>query len=120
MSETTKPDTPTKLPEAMFTCKLNGETYSSRTRVRVLSEAIECVDSDKQKEHGLFGGNALAIASFWNTYLCAPDQFIKPRDVPIMLALMKLARCIQKPENMDNYRDAAGYVALASETNDKD
>ena len=37
-----------------------------------------------------------------------------------MLALMKLARSINKPEVMDNYRDAAGYIALAGELCEQD
>jgi len=91
-----------------------------RTRVKLLSQASALVDGDREAEHGSFDDNAMAIARYWNAHLCTSDQFIKPHDIPIMLALMKLARAIQKPEAMDNYRDAAGYIALASELNNKD
>lgn len=92
----------------------------ARTRVKLLSEASALVDGDREVEHGSFDENAMTIARYWNAHLCTSDQFIKPNDVPIMLALMKLARSIQKPEGMDNYRDAAGYIALAGEINNKD
>jgi len=90
----------------------------ARTRVKLLSEASSLVAGDREVEHGAFDENAMTIARYWNAHLCVSDQFIKPQDVPIMLALMKLARSIQKPEGMDNYRDAAGYIALAGEINE--
>lgn len=91
-----------------------------RTRVKLLSQASALVDGDREEEHGEFDSNAMNIARYWNTHLGTSDTFITPQDVPIMLALMKLARSIQKPEGMDNYRDAAGYLALAGELNCKD
>jgi sugar-specific transcriptional regulator TrmB len=97
-----------------------AEAKPERTRVKLLSEASALVDGDREAEHGDFQSNAMTIARYWNAHLGTSDSFIKPHDVPTMLALMKLARSIQKPEGMDNYRDAAGYIALAGELNSKD
>jgi hypothetical protein len=90
------------------------KTDSRRTRVNLLSEASRLVDGDREEEHGDFRANAERIAAYWNTHLGLID-FITPNDVPTMMALLKIARAHQKPDRMDNYRDAAGYVALAGE-----
>ena len=98
----------------------HSEHPQQRARVKLLSEASALVDGDREAEHGDFQSNAMTIARYWNAHLGTSDSFIRPHDVPTMLALMKLARSIQKPEGMDNYRDAAGYIALAGELNNKD
>jgi len=85
-----------------------------RTRVKLLSQASELVGGDREEEHGDFRVNAKMIAAYWNNHLQIGD-FIKPEDIPVMMTLLKLARSHQKPDRMDNYRDAAGYIALAGE-----
>ena len=85
-----------------------------RMRTQILTSANELVSDKREQEHGDFASNAFMIANYWNTHLGLID-FIKPTDVPTMLALMKIARSHQKPQKSDNYRDACGYLALASE-----
>ncbi len=85
-----------------------------RTRVKLLSQASALVGGDREEEHGDFRVNAKMIAAYWNNHLQIGD-FIKPDDIPVMMTLLKLARSHQKPDRMDNYRDAAGYIALAGE-----
>ena len=85
-----------------------------RMRTEILTSANELVSDKREHEHGDFASNAFMIANYWNTHLGLID-FIKPTDVPTMLALMKIARSHQKPQKADNYRDACGYLALASE-----
>jgi hypothetical protein len=87
-----------------------------RTRVKLLSQASALVDGDREKEHGDFRVNAVRIARYWNAHLDLPEQMsILPTDVPVMMTLLKAARLAQNPDRMDNYRDAAGYIALAGE-----
>jgi len=85
-----------------------------RMRTELLTSANTLVSETREEEHGDFASNAFMIANYWNTHLGLVD-FIKPTDVPTMLALMKIARSHQKPQKADNYRDACGYLALASE-----
>ena len=85
-----------------------------RMRTEILTSANTLVSETREDEHGDFASNAFMIANNWNTHLGLID-FIKPTDVPTMLALMKIARSHQKPQKADNYRDACGYLALASE-----
>lgn len=87
-----------------------------RTRVKLLSQASALVDGDREEEHGDFRVNAVRIARYWNAHLDLPEQMsILPTDVPVMMTLLKAARLAQNPDRMDNYRDAAGYIALAGE-----
>jgi len=92
------------------------KTDSRRTRVNLLSEASRLVDGDREVEHGNFETNAVRIARYWNAHLDLPEPMgILPTDVPVMMTLLKVARLAQNPDRMDNYRDAAGYIALAGE-----
>ena len=87
-----------------------------RTRVKLLSQASALVDGDREADHGDFQTNAEMIATYWNTHLGIDS--IVPSDVPTMMALLKIARVGQRPESAENFRDAAGYLALAGELNE--
>jgi len=87
-----------------------------RTRVKLLSQASALVDGDREADHGDFQTNAEMIAAYWNTHLGIDS--IVPSDVPTMMALLKIARVGQRPESAENFRDAAGYLALAGELNE--
>ena len=45
---------------------------------------------------------------------------ITPQDVPVMMALLKLARTSRGEYHADNYIDIAGYAALAAEVAEND
>ena len=79
------------------------ETPKDRVRSTILQE----------KQHGEFYSNAYLTAKLWCGYT---GYDIQPEQVPIMLALLKVARS-SNSNNMDNFRDAAGYMALAAELN---
>lgn len=85
-------------------------------RTSVLMTANDMVSKSRQQDHGSFANNATMIARYWNTYLHLPEQKgILPSDVPIMLALLKIARIHENPSHIDNYVDICGYSALAAE-----
>lgn len=83
-------------------------------RTSVLMTASDMVSKSRQQDHGNFENNATMTAQYWNTHLGLID-FIKPNDVPIMLALLKIARIHENPSHIDNYVDTCGYSALAAE-----
>ena len=83
-------------------------------RTSVLMTASDMVSKSRQQDHGDFANNAMMTAKYWNTHLGLID-FIKPSDVPIMLALLKIARIHENPSHIDNYVDTCGYSALAAE-----
>ena len=103
-------------PKEVFAQDTQNEHTPERTRVKLLSEASALVDGDREAEHGDFQTNAEMIAAYWNTHLGIDS--IVPSDVPTMMALLKIARVGQRPESSDNFRDAAGYLALAGELNE--
>jgi len=104
---------------------LSGTTYQTyelrdlsaqpkeRVRTKVLQEAEELVTGDREKEHGDFHSNACLTAKLWCGYT---GYDIQPEQVPVMMALLKVARS-DNSNNIDNFRDAAGYLALAAELN---
>lgn len=82
----------------------------------ILKEAAELVDNDRAKDHGDFAELAAMIAAYWEVHLKAKGiaVLLDPWDVAMMLADVKRARANSNPKHMDNYRDGAGYNALAA------
>lgn len=80
----------------------------------ILSEAQSIVDGDRQDHYGDPVENFEAIAEFWSTYLrrrkltVAP---LAPKDVAMMMVLLKAAREANVPKH-DNILDMAGYADL--------
>ena len=85
-----------------------------KSRGDVLDTAKDYVTKDRAQEHGNLEGNFTRIAAYWNTHLGLID-FIKPEDVGVMMALLKVARMHSNSKNIDNYIDSAGYIACSAE-----
>ena len=83
-----------------------------RMRTQMLTSANELVSDKREQEHGDFAENAETIAKMWSAY---KGTEFTPHDVPMMMALLKIARAKNNPKKVDNYRDGCGYIALASE-----
>ena len=83
-----------------------------RMRTKTLTTANKLVSDVREDEHGSFADNADTIAKLWSTY---KGVEFTPHDVPMMMALLKIARAKSNPKKIDNYRDGCGYIALASE-----
>ena len=83
-----------------------------RMRTQTLTSANELVSDKREEEHGDFAENAETTAKLWSAYKGTEFTAL---DVPMMLALLKVARAKSKPEKIDNYRDGCGYIALAGE-----
>ena len=83
-----------------------------RMRTQTLTSANELVSDKREEEHGDFAENAETTAKLWSAY---KGTEFTAHDVPMMLALLKVARAKSKPKKIDNYRDGCGYIALASE-----
>ena len=83
----------------------------------VLSQAAELIGRDRQHQHGDPLRCHRAIARLWSAYL---DRRVAPTDAALMLLLAKVARTQSGEFNLDDYRDAAGYAALAAEIATRD
>ena len=71
------------------------------------------MSGEREEEHGDFYSNAYLTAKLWKGYT---GWDIQPEQVPVMLALLKIARS-NNSNNMDNFRDASVYLSLAEELN---
>ena len=98
-------------PNEVFEEEENKKQFN---RSKILQSADTLVSKDRADEHGEAMHNFVAIGDLWNGYL-GLNKFITPQDVPMMLALLKMARTKENPDNADNYRDLCGYGALAGE-----
>ena len=84
----------------------------------VCSRAASLVGGDRQKTHGDKVENHQNIAGLWNAYLgwrLVSDGWLRPEDVALMMALLKIARTKTGTHNLDDYVDLAGYAGVAAE-----
>ena len=81
-------------------------------RTQTLEAAADLINGDREEDYGTPQDNFQRIALFWGMYIGLP---IKPHDVALMMAMLKVARLAHDPSKEDSYMDAAGYIALANE-----
>jgi len=90
----------------------------SIVKENILQQAKELVSNDREGTHGDARQNHEQIAEFWNIFL---DDKLKPMaaitcdDVAVMMALLKISRSTQGKFNVDDYIDAAAYMAIAGD-----
>jgi hypothetical protein len=77
----------------------------------ILKEAARLTSSDRQNQYGDPSVNHSRIAELWTTYL---ETEIKPEQVAICMALVKIARLMQT-QSEDSFVDLAAYAAIAGE-----
>lgn len=83
------------------------------TRKQILRRAEECVLGQRETDYGKPEDNFATIARLWSAYL-KDKHYIMPKDVAIMMCLLKVAR-IKAGGTDDSYVDLAGYAACAGE-----
>lgn len=92
-------------------------------RADVLDKAKQCVCRDREQEYGTPEDNFRTVGCLWSAYLTAahpelatvlPLKGITPKDVAIMMSLLKVARAATG-NSSDSFVDLAGYAALAGE-----
>lgn len=83
----------------------------------ILQEAINITSGDRRRDYDKATPNHERIAGAWNWYLGArPDAAapISPKDVSIMMLLLKVAREAHTSKR-DNFVDMAGYARCAAQ-----
>ena len=89
------------------------------TRGNVLTEALTIINGERQDAYGNPEDNFRLIADLWNAYLHASmSDDISPKDVAMMMSLLKIAREVNGAGKRDNLVDAAGYIGLAGDMQD--
>ena len=83
------------------------------TRGKILQEAIDVINGERQDQYGNPEDAFQTIASYWSIYLnlVAP---LEPKDIALMMALFKIARESYQGKR-DNLVDCAGYIGLAGD-----
>lgn len=83
------------------------------TRGKVLLEAHEIINGERQQQYGDPEDTFAEIARLWNWWLEGKlDGKLFPADVAMMMCLMKQAREKNGAGKHDNVVDAAGYLGL--------
>lgn len=83
------------------------------TPLELLQKTMDTVEA-RGACYGESEASLADIAAYWDVYLMQMGtRSIGPRDVALMLLLMKMARVRGSPNHTDNYIDMAGYAALA-------
>lgn len=87
------------------------------TRAKILEKAAECVCGKRQQDYGSPENNFQVIANLWIDYLQGTGQGvdITPKDVAMMMALLKIARIAGDHATEDSFVDLAGYAACGGE-----
>ena len=81
---------------------------------------LDCarIFEERGETHGHYTDSLGLIAEFWSVYLAqlSNDRIapLSSDDVCHLLALLKIARSLLNPDNLDNYQDAAVYEVLAA------
>jgi len=80
----------------------------------ILDEARNVVSGARQKQYGPPEQSLEDITALWNAYLHGRcGYFLTPKDIAMMMVLLKIAREKHKSKK-DNLVDAAGYLLMAS------
>lgn len=81
------------------------------TRLDTLKAAAECVCGSREEDYGSPEDNFAVIAELWTAYT---GTDVTPKDVAMMMALLKIARA-KAGSKPDTYVDLAGYAACGAE-----
>lgn len=85
-------------------------------RAKVLRQAEELVNGDRNASYGDPIQDFARTAVFWQEYLQGVvakrgSLELQPHDVAAMMALLKISRLAWSPEKEDSWVDLAGYAA---------
>lgn len=82
-------------------------------KLSVLQEAHNIIYGDREKTYGKPSKNLQTIATMWQAYLDARgDVSLTPKDVAVMMILLKAARLGNDIDHHDSVVDICGYAAL--------
>ena len=83
-------------------------------RKQLLDEVEKIVCTDREQQYGTPENNFGCIAALWSIYLEHP---VTPKDVAIMMTLLKIARIKTGLQKRDSWIDAIGYLVCGGALN---
>lgn len=90
-------------------------------RVMAVLDAATAAVEDRDGSYGDPAEHFADVAVLWTAWFRASgraDTRFEPHDIPVMMAMLKMARTQGPGNKADNYIDGAGYIALAAEVSD--
>jgi len=81
-------------------------------REEVLAAAQALITRDRAESYGDAQENFARIAAIWTAIL---DTYIRPEQVALMRAGLKIARLAHDSSSSDGWLDGVGYLALGAE-----
>jgi hypothetical protein len=90
-------------------------------REKVLKEALDCINGERENQYGNSEDNFAKIAEFWGLYLTTLFEGtgvvveLDPKDVAMMMILFKIARSSGDQDKLDDYVDIIRYAACGAE-----
>jgi hypothetical protein len=81
-------------------------------RRECLQSADKCVCSDRDQQYGSPCVNFTKIAQLWSIH---KGIEFSPKDVAVMMALVKIARISSGQAKSDNWIDGCGYLSIGCE-----
>lgn len=81
-------------------------------RKEVFAEASRLTHGDREKNYGTPQENHRRIAAMWSVVLGVE---VKPHEVALCMAALKIARLVETPEHVDSYVDGVAYMGIAAE-----
>ena len=107
-----KISTPKEVLDADLNPVRTWTTRSWKSRGDILDTAKDYVTKDRASDHGDMESNFQTISEYWSVHL---GTEVSATDVSVMMTLLKVARIKSNANNMDNWIDAAGYMACGGE-----
>ena len=90
--------------------------HQCKKRGTVLATAHDIINGERQNQYGAPEDSFELIAAYWNAFLMEnKSRALTGKHVAQMMALFKIARMQLGEDKLDNYVDAAGYIALAAD-----
>lgn len=86
---------------------------STRERSRLLADAAEAINGDRERDYGTAEENFTRIGIIWGALLDRPA--IDAETVALMMTGVKMARLVTTPNHRDSWVDGIGYLALGGD-----
>lgn len=86
-------------------------------RQEVLNTAKSLIEGDRARDYGDAYEMHRRIAAGWTEIL---NVNVKPHEVALCMAWLKVSRLVETPGHKDSYVDLAAYAALAGEIEARD
>lgn len=90
---------------------------NSKKRQRVLQNAADLIDGDRARDYGDALEMHKRIAAGWQEILGVK---VSAHEVALCMAWLKISRLVEKPDHQDSYVDAAAYIAIGAELQERD